>query len=365
VIEENFDIPFIASLALREKQIQQNYRPVIAVHKWFARRPGTLFRGLLLSEFGSGLLRESFYMPHNLKGLKIGDPFMGGGTPLLEANRIGCDVLGYDINPITIIVLLSILGFSPPEWAYVASQRSGVEIPQGFARSLDRKVRMRPTEPLKEQGVTHERFKLLVEAACQLLSERAPATDTTKLHRLAKADTQNGIASLRSLSGLGVPYAMLLYERFLGRPFAGRRDSVSELVGDNLESAIEDVLSGAGVSYRKTKRAERIPGFDQTPDFIIPSEFSPKVIIEAKVTEDDGTARDKVTRIQHLGELSLAGQPPDQPKFEVIACVAGRGFGVRREDMRKMLIATRGKVFTLKNINRLVDHTGIHAFRTK
>jgi hypothetical protein len=119
------------------------------------------------------------------------------------------------------------------------------------------------------------------------------------------------------------------------------------------------------VSYRKTKRAERIPGFDQTPDFIIPSEFNPRVIIEAKVTEDDGTARDKVTRIQHLSELSLAGQPPDQPKFEVIACIAGRGFGVRREDMRKMLVATRGKVFTLKNINRLVDHTGIHAFRSK
>ncbi len=51
MIEKHFDIPFIADLALREKQIQQNYRPVIAVHKWFARRPGTLFRGLLLSEF--------------------------------------------------------------------------------------------------------------------------------------------------------------------------------------------------------------------------------------------------------------------------------------------------------------------------
>ena len=24
---------------------------------------------------------------------------MGGGTPLLEANRLGCDVVGYDINP--------------------------------------------------------------------------------------------------------------------------------------------------------------------------------------------------------------------------------------------------------------------------
>jgi len=24
---------------------------------------------------------------------------MGGGTPLIEANRVGCDVIGYDINP--------------------------------------------------------------------------------------------------------------------------------------------------------------------------------------------------------------------------------------------------------------------------
>ncbi len=83
LIEENFDVSFIAGLALREKQIQQNYRPVIAVHKWFARRPGTLFRGLLLSEFTSGSLRDSFYKPHNLKGIRIADPFMGGGTPLL------------------------------------------------------------------------------------------------------------------------------------------------------------------------------------------------------------------------------------------------------------------------------------------
>ena len=66
MIEDSFDVSFIASLALREKQIQQNYRPVIAVHKWFARRPGTLFRGLLLAEFGSGSLRDSFYKAQSL-----------------------------------------------------------------------------------------------------------------------------------------------------------------------------------------------------------------------------------------------------------------------------------------------------------
>jgi len=101
VIENNFDIPLLANLALREKQIQQNYRPLIAVHKWFARRPGTLFRGILLSEFGSGRLEDIYYRSNNLGGITVADPFMGGGTPILEANRLGCNVIGCDINPIS------------------------------------------------------------------------------------------------------------------------------------------------------------------------------------------------------------------------------------------------------------------------
>nr|HDM59266.1 DUF1156 domain-containing protein [Bacillota bacterium] len=99
MIERDFDVRFVAELALHEKQIQQYYRPVIAVHKWFARRPGTLFRSLILAEFCEGPLREIYYRPHNLKGLRVMDPFMGGGTPLIEANRLGCDVVGFDINP--------------------------------------------------------------------------------------------------------------------------------------------------------------------------------------------------------------------------------------------------------------------------
>jgi len=98
-IEQRFDIPFVAALALKEKQIQQNYRPIIAVHKWFARRPGTLFRGLVLSEFGERPFSESFFEANDFPGKTVADPFMGGGTPLLEANRVGCDVLGFDINP--------------------------------------------------------------------------------------------------------------------------------------------------------------------------------------------------------------------------------------------------------------------------
>jgi adenine-specific DNA methylase len=98
-IEQNYDVAFVAALALREKQIQQNYRPIIAVHKWFARRPGTLFRALALAEFGNAPLADLFFSKNDFGAKCVADPFMGGGTPLIEANRVGCDVAGFDINP--------------------------------------------------------------------------------------------------------------------------------------------------------------------------------------------------------------------------------------------------------------------------
>jgi adenine-specific DNA methylase len=99
-IETHFDVSFVARLTAEEKQIQQSYRPIIGVHKWFARRPGALFRSLLLSEFTNGAsLSESYYQPHDLDCLTVADPFMGGGTTLFEANRLGCNVVGFDINP--------------------------------------------------------------------------------------------------------------------------------------------------------------------------------------------------------------------------------------------------------------------------
>ena len=269
-------------------------------------------------------------------------------------------------TPIALVVLRCMLGFTPPEWAYYASRHTGVEITQGAARTIDRNIRMEPEAPLPKKGsVTERRIRALIAAACHALESGVPERSADALHRLEKADTKAGLVSVRSSADLGVPYSILLYERLLGRPFAGHRDSISELIGNIVENAIENVLSGAGVSYRKTKRAERLAGFDQAPDFVVPNEFNPQVVIEAKLTEDDGTARDKVTRVQHLGTLSMDGQPPDQPKFQVVACIAGRGFGVRREDMKKLLLSTRGKVFTLQNMYQLVEYTRLAELRSR
>lgn len=131
-IERSFNVAFVAEMALREKQIQQNYRPVIAVHKWFARRPGTLFRALILSEFVDAPIEQTFFRSHDLSGIRIADPFMGGGTPLLEANRIGCDVIGYDINPMAYWIVRQEI-----EHLDLAAYRSAAdELGEGLARQV-------------------------------------------------------------------------------------------------------------------------------------------------------------------------------------------------------------------------------------
>lgn len=267
-------------------------------------------------------------------------------------------------TPVSLIVLRTMLGFTPPEWAYVTQERTNVPVPQGAIRTLDRRVRLAPTTPLRANGGLEERrIRALIRTACELLTEGVPETPPALIHRLDKADTRDGLRSIQPLADLGVPYAMLLYERFLGRPFAAHRDSVSELVGDAVEAAVEAALTVPRISYRKTGRAERVQGFDQAPDFVVPNEFNPQVVIEAKLTEDDGTARDKVTRIQHLASLAMRDRADAHgPRFEVVACIAGRGFKVRRADMAKLLLATRGKVFTLETISQVVKHTRLAAF---
>lgn len=123
-LESRFDPVFSAELALREKQIQQHYRPIIGVHKWFARRPGTLFRALLLAEHnGPEPVATAYWRSHTLSGT-IADPFMGGGTTMYEANRLGFNVVGTDINPMAYWIVRQAL--APLNLAAFAATAAGV-----------------------------------------------------------------------------------------------------------------------------------------------------------------------------------------------------------------------------------------------
>ena len=170
----------------------------------------------------------------------------------------------YDV-PVAFIVLRCMLGFTPPEWACVATQQTEVNVPQGSARTIDRNIRMHPDAPIPPRGSTALRINALVTTACNLLSEGAPKAAADKIHRLDKADSTEGLVSLQSLANLGIPYPVMLYERLLGRPFAGHRDSVSELVGDMLEMSYRGNLgqSRSQLSQDQARRAH--PRFRSSP----------------------------------------------------------------------------------------------------
>ena len=269
-------------------------------------------------------------------------------------------------NSLCFTVVRTMLGMSPPEWVDLARSDRDSDVTQGYARNLEGRCRTdrHYVGGLARPGNTTalDRIEALVSVAVEYIARGSPPGAADTVHRLDKVDTSHGLESLRHVASHHVPYAMLLYERYLGRPFATHRDAVSELVGDTMETAIEERLSRARIAFRKTKRAERIPGYEQAPDFFVPDEFNPSIVIEAKITGDDGTARDKVARIERLTRMRDDRRREGQPDFEVIACIDGRGFGVRREDMRSLITRTEGKVFTLATLDQMIVNTRLIGF---
>lgn len=102
-IEESFPIVEINRLAVPERNA---FKPIYQMHKWFARRASCVFRAILLASMKpAGIdIMEEFYKDHtsdpDTNGVKILDPFMGGGTTVVKALRLGCHVTGIDLNPV-------------------------------------------------------------------------------------------------------------------------------------------------------------------------------------------------------------------------------------------------------------------------
>lgn len=66
---------------------------------------GSVFRMLILASFAEDDITEPelwrrFYSKNDLGGKIVLDPFMGGGTTVVEALRLGCKVIGIDLNPV-------------------------------------------------------------------------------------------------------------------------------------------------------------------------------------------------------------------------------------------------------------------------
>ncbi len=128
-IERTFPISEVNRIAEREAHAKRYYRPVYTMHKWWARRLGSVFRTIALyaltdeetlaraeAEVGGDLLtfeksEEERIWDLYLKDAQVGrgkvvlDPMMGGGTSIVESLRLGANVIGCDLNPVAWFVV--------------------------------------------------------------------------------------------------------------------------------------------------------------------------------------------------------------------------------------------------------------------
>lgn len=99
------DVP-VSQLAAFARREARRPRPIYGAHKWFARRLGTAFRGLLVAAAtpAGGDFWAGYYGDVSLHGHLVLDTFVGGGTALVEAQRLGATVVGVDVDPVAAAV---------------------------------------------------------------------------------------------------------------------------------------------------------------------------------------------------------------------------------------------------------------------
>ncbi|MFW2308181.1 DNA methyltransferase [Aliarcobacter butzleri] len=105
-IENTFPIKKISQLAIKEGNSK---KPIYQLHKWWARRLSSIVRGLIIGCTLSYKDKEEdfwnrFYNKNQLDKLTVMDIFMGGGSSLVEAKKMGAKTIGVDIDPLACFI---------------------------------------------------------------------------------------------------------------------------------------------------------------------------------------------------------------------------------------------------------------------
>ncbi len=117
-LEVDFPLLSINSIAKMEAHAGVLTKPIYGMSKYWARRPSSVFRSLLIAaatkapedkSHAAKLVWDNYYANHQKKGafkhLKVADIFMGGGTTLVEGSRLGMQMIGNDLNPVAWFVV--------------------------------------------------------------------------------------------------------------------------------------------------------------------------------------------------------------------------------------------------------------------
>lgn len=102
-IEADFPIVEVSQIAELESWRKEINRPLYHIHKWWATRLGSVFRAIVLASLSpkDDPIWPAFYKKHHFHAKVVFDPFMGSGTTLGEALKLGAKAVGCDINPVS------------------------------------------------------------------------------------------------------------------------------------------------------------------------------------------------------------------------------------------------------------------------
>lgn len=114
-LEIQFPIAEISQLGEQESWRKEINRPLYHIHKWWATRLGSVFRALTLGVLAPARtdIWKGFYQYHQFSGKIVLDPFMGSGTTLGEAIKLGAKAIGCDINPISTFMVRQAFTYVP------------------------------------------------------------------------------------------------------------------------------------------------------------------------------------------------------------------------------------------------------------
>lgn len=105
-LERDFPSVVLSQLGEHESWRKEVHRPATSTHKWWAKRLGSVFRGILtaaVTEDAAAAL-AAYGSRTRLDGLTVLDPFAGSGTTVVEALKLGARTVGWDINPVATLV---------------------------------------------------------------------------------------------------------------------------------------------------------------------------------------------------------------------------------------------------------------------
>lgn len=103
LLESAFPYRAVSMLAQADKRGRD---PIYGAHAWWARRPPSLLRAILLAACCDAADDSEFWdlyrstSSDQLTGRRVLDIFHGGGSTLVEAARLGADVIGVDVDPL-------------------------------------------------------------------------------------------------------------------------------------------------------------------------------------------------------------------------------------------------------------------------